>query len=77
MSIAANKVPGVRCAACGEPYSARLSRLHNDANMLALGARVVGKDLALMIAGEWLDAEFEGGRHAARVGQIAKIESNL
>ena len=74
ISIAANKVKGIRCAVCSEPYSARLSRMHNDGNMLALGARVVGDELALMIVGEWLDAEFEGERHLRRVNQIREIE---
>jgi len=76
VSIAANKVRGIRCAVCSEPYTARLSRQHNDANMLALGARVAGPGLALLIVEEWLNGEFEGGRHAARVEQIAKIELN-
>ena len=74
ISIAANKVRGIRCVVCSEPYSALLSRQHNDTNMLALGSRVVGKDLALMIVKHWLDGKFEGGRHALRVEQINKIE---
>ena len=74
MSIAANKVRGIRCVNCSEPYSAVLSRQHNDTNMLALGARVVGKDLAIMIVDGWLSAIFEGGRHAARVERINEIE---
>ena len=74
MSIAANKVNGIRCVNCSEPYSAVLSRQHNDTNMLALGARVIGKDMAIMIVSEWLAAVFEGGRHAVRVEQIHKIE---
>ena len=76
ISIAANKVRGIRCVNCSEPYSALLSRQHNDTNMLALGARVVGKDLAIMIVREWLDGQFEGGRHTARLQQIEKIELN-
>lgn len=75
IGIAANKVKGIRCVTCSEPYSALLSRQHNDTNMLSIGARVVGKDLALMIVEAWLNGEFEGGRHAARVAQIAEIET--
>ena len=74
ISIAANKVPGIRCAVCSECYSAVLSREHNDANMLALGARGVGAGLARMIVTQWLDAKFEGGRHADRVALIHQIE---
>lgn len=74
ISIAANKVRGIRCVCCSEPYSALLSRRHNDTNMLAMGSRVVGADLARMIVDAWLGASFEGGRHAARVAQIARIE---
>jgi len=74
ISLAANKVKGIRCVVCSEPYSARLSRQHNDTNMLALGSRVVGRDLALMIVENWLTGVFEGGRHAARVEQIRQIE---
>ena len=70
ISIAANKVKGVRAVVCSEPYSALLSRAHNDTNILALGARVVGRDLALMIADIWLGGEFEGGRHQRRVDMI-------
>ncbi|HSK67687.1 MAG TPA: ribose 5-phosphate isomerase B [Candidatus Limnocylindria bacterium] len=77
ISISANKVPGIRCAVCSDCYSAVMSRAHNDANMLALGARVVGIDLARMIVGMWLDTEFEGGRHAARVDLIRQIESDF
>ncbi len=74
ISIAANKVPGIRAVVCSEPYSAKLSRQHNDSNVLAVGARVVGPGLARMIVAEWLAAEFEGGRHARRVGLIADLE---
>ena len=74
MSIAANKVKGIRCVNCSEPYTAALSRRHNDTNMLALGSRVVGKDLAIMIVECWLSALYEGGRHAVRVEQINAIE---
>ena len=74
ISIAANKVKGIRCVVCSDCYSAVLSRNHNDANMLALGSRVVGVDLARMIVSMWLDAGFEGGRHAQRVEMIHQIE---
>ncbi len=75
ISLAANKLKGIRCVVCSEPYTARLSRQHNNANMLAFGARVVGEDLALMIVDEFFTAEFEGGRHARRVGMIGELEA--
>lgn len=75
IGMAANKVRGIRCCICSEPFSARLSRQHNDANMLAFGARVVGVGLAEMIVDEWVSAEFEGGRHQRRIDQIAAIEA--
>ena len=75
ISIAANKVKGIRCVVCSDPYSALLSRQHNDSNMLAMGSRVVGKDLALMILECWLNGEYEGGRHAVRVQEISQIET--
>ncbi|NLV99380.1 MAG: ribose 5-phosphate isomerase B [Clostridiaceae bacterium] len=74
ISIAANKVKGVRCCCCSEPYSARMSRLHNDCNVLAMGGRVVGDELALMIVDEFLATEFEGGRHADRVKLIGELD---
>jgi len=74
MSIAANKVRGARAACCGEPYSAKLSREHNDSNILCLGARVLGPELAKMTLAAWLDARFEGGRHARRVDMIRAME---
>ena len=74
ISLAANKVDGIRCCVCSEPYSAKLSRQHNNSNMLAFGARVVGTDLAIMITDAWLDAEFMGGRHATRVDMIMEIQ---
>jgi ribose 5-phosphate isomerase B len=77
MSIAANKVPGIRCAVCSEPFSALLSRKHNDSNMLALGARVVGAGLARLIVETWLDGKFEGGRHQRRIDQIRSIETGI
>lgn len=75
ISLAANKVHGVRAAVCSEPYTARLSRQHNNANVLAFGARVVGIEMAKMIVDEWLGAEFMGGRHQDRVDMIMEIEN--
>jgi len=72
--IAANKVAGVRAALCTDLYTARLSRAHNDANVLALGARVITESLAEEILSVWLATDFEGGRHARRVEQLADIE---
>ncbi len=74
ISLAANKVRGIRCAVCSEPYSAQLSRRHNNANMLAFGARVVGIEMAKMIVDAFLTAQFEGGRHQRRVDMIMAIE---
>ncbi len=73
--MAANKVKGIRCGVCGDTFSARMIRLHNDANMLALGARVVGEGLALEIVDAFLASEFEGGRHATRVDMITALEA--
>ncbi|WP_417677972.1 ribose 5-phosphate isomerase B [Pseudodonghicola sp.] len=73
--MAANKVKGIRCGVCSDSFSARMIRQHNDANMLSLGARVVGEGLALDIVDAFLNSEFEGGRHATRVDMIADIES--
>lgn len=73
-SITANKVTGIRCALCYEPYGAELSRRHNDANVLALGGRLTGPDMALQIVRVFLDTPFDGGRHARRVEQIAELE---
>jgi ribose 5-phosphate isomerase B len=72
--MAANKVRGIRCGVCMDTFSARMIRQHNDANMLSLGARVVGEGLALDIVDAFLDAGFEGGRHQARVEMIGEIE---
>ena len=72
VSIAANKIPGMRACCCSEPYSAMLSKRHNDANVLCFGARVVGAEMAKMLVDAWLDAEFEGGRHAARIAMLEK-----
>lgn len=73
--IAANKVAGVRAALCNDLYTARLSRAHNDANVLSIGARVVGQGLAEEIVTMWLSTEFDGGRHQRRVDQISEIEA--
>ncbi len=70
MSMAAGKVKGVRAARCSEPYSAEMSRRHNDANVLCFGARVIGIGMAEMIVEKWLSTPFDGGRHARRVGKI-------
>lgn len=75
ISIAANKVRGVRAALCGDCYSAEMTRRHNDANILALGARVLGTGLALKIVDTFLDTGFDGGRHARRVALIGDIET--
>lgn len=74
-SIVANKVPGVRCALCHEPLSASLARRHNDANVLAMGARLVGPEMAKEVVRVWLATEFEGGRHQARLRQVHELES--
>jgi len=74
ISLAANKVPGIRAAVCSEPYTAKLTVEHNDANIIAMGARVVGSELAKMIVDSFFDAKFEGGRHAERVRMISDIE---
>jgi ribose 5-phosphate isomerase B len=74
ISLAANKIKGIRCVVCSDCYSAMLSRQHNDTNMLSMGARVVGTELAKMIARIWLTTDFEGGRHQRRVEQIAALE---
>ena len=74
MSIAANKVPGVRAALCHDCFSARATREHNDSNVLAMGARVIGPGLALEIVDIWLNTAFTGGRHQARVNKITAIE---
>ena len=75
MSMAANKVSGIRAALCGDCFSAEFTRRHNDANILTLGARVVGPGLALKIIDTFLDTPFEGGRHARRIAKLADIES--
>ncbi len=77
ISLAANKVKGIRCALCGDVYSAKMSRAHNNANMIALGGRVVGVDLAKEILQAYLSTEFEGGRHERRVDKINDIEDRF
>ena len=74
MAMAANKVPGVRAAACSDAFTARMSREHNDANILALGARVTSREAAIEILEIWLGAEFAGGRHARRVEKIVALD---
>ncbi len=74
ISLAANKVKGIRACVCSEPYTAKLSRMHNNSNVLAFGARVVGDEMAKMIVKEWLDAKYEGGRHQRRVDMVMEIE---
>lgn len=74
ISLAANKVPGIRAAVCSEPYSARMAVEHNNANIIAMGARVVGPELAKAILDAFFGAKFLGGRHAERVALITKIE---
>ena len=74
ISISANKIKGIRCALLSDKMSARLTREHNDANMMALGAAVVGEKLALEIVDVWLDTAFEGGRHQRRVDKIMALE---
>ena len=74
ISMAANKVKGIRCALCGDSYSAEMTRRHNDANVLAMGAGIIGPNMAKKITEVFLTAEFEGGRHARRVGLLDSIQ---
>ena len=74
ISLAANKVHGIRACVCSDPYTARLSKQHNNTNMIAFGARVIGIETAKMIVDEWLKAEYEGGRHQIRIDMISEIE---
>ncbi len=74
MAMSANKVPGVRAAFCPDLYTARMSREHNDANVLTLGGRLMGRELALEILQMWLRTDFQGGRHSRRLGKIADLE---
>ncbi|MBQ7391924.1 MAG: ribose 5-phosphate isomerase B [Clostridia bacterium] len=76
MSMAANKHRGIRAAACSDTFSARLTRVHNDANVLCFGERVVGMGLALDLVDAFIDAEFEGGKHQRRVDMITQIEAS-
>ncbi len=75
ISIAANKIHGIRCALCNDVYSAKMSRKHNNANVLAMGGRVIGYGSAEEIVRAWIATEFEGGRHERRVNKISKLES--
>ena len=75
MSMAANKHKGIRAACCSDTFSARLTRLHNDANVLCFGARVVGQGLAIDLADAFVDAEFEGGKHQKRIDMFVDIEN--
>lgn len=75
ISLAANKVKGIRACVCSEPYSARLSKQHNNTNIIAFGARVIGPETAKMILDEWLNAKYEGGRHQIRIDMISEIET--
>ena len=74
VSIVANKIAGVRCALCSDPLSAEMTRRHNDTNMLAMGAGIIGQNLALRIVDTWLGTAFEGGRHQRRVDKITALE---
>lgn len=75
MAIAANKIGGVRAALCSETFSARMARAHNDANVLCLGARVIGGGLAFEVVQAFLDGSFEGGRHQRRVDKLSALEN--
>ncbi|HBH13325.1 MAG: Ribose 5-phosphate isomerase B [Clostridiales bacterium 38_11] len=75
MTISANKVRGIRCALCHDVYSAEMTRAHNNSNMLAMGGRVIGRDLAIRIVKAWLESDFEGGRHQRRINKIADYEN--
>ena len=75
IAMAAGKVKGIRACVCSEPCTARLSRMHNDSNVLAFGARIIGMEMAKMITDAWLDAEYEGGRHQRRIDQLMEIEN--
>ncbi|MCF0135839.1 MAG: ribose 5-phosphate isomerase B [Lachnospiraceae bacterium] len=75
ISLSANKVKGIRACVCSDPYTAKLSRQHNNTNIIAFGARVIGVETAKMIVDEWLNASYEGGRHQVRVDMISEIEN--
>ena len=74
ISIAANKVKGIRACVCSEPYTAKLSKMHNNSNIIAFGARVIGSEMAKMIVDTWLETEYEGGRHQRRVDLLDVME---
>ncbi len=74
ISLSANKVHGIRACVCSDPYTAKLSKQHNNTNIIAFGARVIGIETAKMIVDEWLNAKYEGGRHQVRIDQIREIE---
>jgi ribose 5-phosphate isomerase B len=74
MTMAANKIPGVRAALCGDAFTSRMSREHNDANVLALGGRLTDADMGRDILKVWLETDFAGGRHARRVNKIMELE---
>ena len=74
ISMAANKVRGIRAAACSDPVTARLTKQHNNANIICFGARIVGLEMAKAIVDAWMNSEFEGGRHQNRIDMIAEIE---
>jgi len=76
-SIVANKFPGVRATLCHDIYTARMSRLHNDSNVLAMGGRILGADLAREMLKVWLETPFEGGRHERRLRKVAEIERKI
>ncbi len=77
MSIVANRYPNVRAALCHDHFTAQMSRMHNDANVLVMGERVIGKGVAMEIVKTWLDTEFEGGRHQKRLDKIRTIEQTM
>lgn len=74
ISIAANKIKGIRAAVCNEVYCAKMAKCHNNANVITMGGRVIGEDVALEIVSAWLDAEFMGGRHQERIDKITNLE---
>ena len=74
ISIAANKIKGIRAALCSDVYSAKMTKEHNNANIICMGGRVIGRELAFMIVDTWLGAEFQGGRHQARIDKIHALE---
>lgn len=76
ISIAANKIKGIRAALCSDVYSAKMTKEHNNANIICMGGRVIGRELAFMIVDTWLEAEFQGGRHQARIEKIHALENN-